>query len=405
MRGYLRSRKEQERLLIFDYCGNFEDFGVNPDGKEGKEVQTLSQRLFEIRLDMLYELQKIEYQEDSWFHAYYDQIKVELHSAVVKVKSHSKRIQVRESMQYVDKYYNLDTWISLSPVMVKEAKKYISPLLDSGLSGDHLSVAFDVRMFHIEKALLESGNLNSVAKYVKNIRLVAQYLITEKASVPQVLSRAAELKTLVTEDFWKAVTVPELETMRMALRDLMVFLKDGGKKKHNIDIQDEIFESDFQPEDTMIDIRTYREKVIDYLAEHLDSTVIKKIHNLEPITNDDLVELEHILWHELGTQQDYNETTDIGNLAAFVRSLIGLSQEAVNEKFGEYLSGNLLNAQQQEFVRTIINYARENGDVELEDMVNTEPFNNYDLTEMFGLNLPALVTVVNLLHTTVQVAA
>ena len=397
--------KDKSGFLIFDYCGNFEYFGMNPDGKEGKEIQSLSQRMFEIRLDMLYELQRIEYQEDSWFHMYYDRIKAELHAAVVKVKSHSKRIQVRESMQYVDKYYNWDTWISLSPVMVKEVKKYISPLLDSGLNGNHLSIAFDIRMFHVEKALLESGNLNSVVKHVKNIRLVAQYLVTEKASVPQVLSKAKELKTLVTEDFWKAATVPELETMRESLRDLMVFIKDGGKKKHNIDIQDEIFESDFQPDATMIDIRTYREKVIDYLAEHLDSTAIRKIHNLEPITNNDLVELEHILWHELGTQQDYNETTDIGNLAAFVRSLIGVSQEAVNEKFGEYLNGNLLNAQQQEFVRTIINYARENGDVELADMVNTEPFKNYNLTEIFGLNFPALVTVINLLHTTIQVAA
>ena len=98
---------------------------------------------------------------------YYDRIKAELHAAVVKVKSHSKRIQVRESMQYVDKYYNWDTWISLSPVMVKEVKKYISPLLDSGLNGNHLSIAFDIRMFHVEKALLESGNLNSVVKHVK----------------------------------------------------------------------------------------------------------------------------------------------------------------------------------------------------------------------------------------------
>jgi type I restriction enzyme R subunit len=133
--------------------------------------------------------------------------------------------------------------------------------------------------------------------------------------------------------------------------------------------------------------------------------VIQKIHNLEPITNDDLNELERILWHELGTKDDYTETTDIGNLAAFVRSLIGLSQEAVNEKFGEYLSGNLLNSQQQEFVHTIINYVRENGDVELADMVNTEPFNNYDLNEMFGVNLQAIVRIVGVLHNSVVAAA
>ena len=72
-------------------------------------------------------------------------------------------------------------------------------------------------------------------------------------------------------------------------------------------------------------------------------------------------ELERVLWHELGTQQEYAETTSIGNLAAFVRSLVGLSQEAVNEKFGGYLNGNLLNSQQQEFVWTIISYGKTGG--------------------------------------------
>ena len=34
-------------------------------------------------------------------------------------------------------------------------------------------------------------------------------------------------------------------------------------------------------------------------------------------------------------------------------------------------------------------------------MVNKEPFNNYDLSEMFGVNLAAVVKVVNLLHDSV----
>ena len=107
------------------------------------------------------------------------------------------------------------------------------------------------------------------------------------------------------------------------------------------------------------------------------------------------------MWHELGSQEEYSKTTDIDNLAVFVRSLIGLSQEAVNEKFGEYLNGNTFNSQQQEFIMTIINYVRENGDIELEDMVNKEPFNNYDLSEMFGVDLAVVVRVVNLLHDSV----
>ncbi len=397
--------KNKSGFQIFDYCGNFEYFGENPEGKPDKEMLTLSQRLFQVRMDMLYELQRLEYQQNERLQAYYQAIKNELHGDVVKVKSHSNRIQVREEMQYLDKYYDLTTWTSLSPVMVKEAKRHISPLLDSGLGGDYLAVAFDVRIYYVENDLLKTGTIKNVGKHVKTLRLIAQYLITEKASVPQVLKKATDLKRLMSDDLWANPIVEELEKLRISLRDLMQFLKGRERKKFDIDIPDEIEDADFQPEDTTIDIRTYREKVIDYLAENSDSPVIKKIYNLDPINNDDLQELENILWHELGSEDEYKEATTQNNLAAFVRSLIGLSQEAVNEKFGEYLDGNTFNSQQQEFVMTIINYVRENGDIELADMVNTEPFNNYDLNEMFGVELQAVVGIVNVLHNSVVVEA
>ena len=79
-------------------------------------------------------------------------------------------------------------------------------------------------------------------------------------------------------------------------------------------------------------------------------------------------------------------------------------QSADTVRSGGYFSHDQLNSQQQEFVRTIINYVRENGDVELADMVNTEPFSNYDLNEIFGINLPAMIAVVQTLHDVVQAA-
>ena len=46
-------------------------------------------------------------------------------------------------------------------------------------------------------------------------------------------------------------------------------MQKGEKNlKFDIDIEDVVTDSDYIPEDTFIDIRTYREKVIDYLAEH-----------------------------------------------------------------------------------------------------------------------------------------
>ncbi len=397
--------RNKSGFQIFDYCGNFEFFGQNPEGKPSKETLTLSQRLFNVRIDMLYELQRLEYQLDTRMCIFYNKIKSELHEKVVKIKSHDSRIQVREAMQYVDKYYNLDTWVSLSPVMVKEAKKHISPLLDSGLNGDYLAVAFDVRMYYVETDILKTGTINNVGEHVKTLRLIAQYLIQEKASVPQVKNKAEELKRLMSEALWDNPTVDELEKLRVSLRDLMQYIEGRKRKKFDVDIPDEIEDAEYQPEDTTIDIRTYREKVIDYLVEHSDNAVIKKIYNLEPINNADLEELENVLWHELGSHEDYTNTTSIENLAAFVRSLIGLSQEAVNEKFGAYLAGNMFNSQQQEFIQTIINYVRENGDIELADMVNTEPFNNYDLNEMFGVDLKTVVGIVKVLHDSVVAEA
>lgn len=397
--------KDKTHFIIFDYCGNFEYFDAHPDGTDGMGGRSLSQRLFEVRLDILHELQRIEYQEQEFARSYYNKTKDLLHAAVYKIKGHSARMQVRAEMQYVDKYSDYATWESVSPLMVKEIKVHITPLLDSGLEGFDLSIAFDIRMLDIELSMLVQGNTGMATRDVKTVRQVAQYLLTEKASIPQVFAKAEQLKTLVSEQFWDAPSLEKLEQLRVDVRDLMQFLDKSPKKQIDVNIDDTVEPSGYDGGDTIIDIRTYREKVLDYLIEHSDNEVIHKIQRLEPITNEDLKALEKILWEELGTKEEYEQTTDIDNLAVFVRSLIGLSQEAVNEKFGEYLNGNVLNAQQQEFIRAIINYVRENGNISREDLIEKSPFDNYDILTLFGDNITSVLTIVGILHDSVNVAA
>lgn len=132
--------KDKTHFIIFDYCGNFEYFDAHPDGTDGMGGRSLSQRLFEVRLDILHELQRIEYQEQEFARSYYNKTKDLLHAAVYKIKGHSARMQVRAEMQYVDKYSDYATWESVSPLMVKEIKVHITPLLDSGLEGFDLSL-------------------------------------------------------------------------------------------------------------------------------------------------------------------------------------------------------------------------------------------------------------------------
>lgn len=398
--------KNKTGFLIFDYCGNFEYFDQTPNGKENEnDAISVTRRLFETRLDILYELQRMEYQEDEWMFGYYSELKKKLHNEVILVKSHDNRISVREQMPYVDKYYNLAKWQSLSAVEIKEIKNHIGPLIDTGLEGIQLELMFDIKMLKCELSVLVAGDIRNAQKDVKDIRVIANYLLEKKASIPQVKAKADDLKTIVSDQLWLNPQVSRLEELRESIRELMQFVVITHKDPIIVDIDDEVTDSEFVPGNTVIDIRTYKQKVIDYLCDNLDNPVLIKIRNLEPINNDDLLELEKILWEELGTKEDYDATANTENLAAFVRSLIGLSQEAVNEKFGEYLFGNTLNSSQQEFIMTIINYVRENGDVSVDDMVNSEPFANYDLTELFGTSIDALKNVVNLLHNSVNVAA
>ena len=56
---------------------------------------------------------------------------------------------------YVDKYYDQKSWISLSPVEVKEIKRHISPLLDSGLSEEESLAAVMESLKGMEEVLKE----------------------------------------------------------------------------------------------------------------------------------------------------------------------------------------------------------------------------------------------------------
>lgn len=394
--------KDKTHFLIFDYCGNFEYFALHPEESNGKEMISLSQKLFMTQLDLLFELQALKHQQDHFAKAYYESIKKDLIAEVKSIKTHSERIQVREAMEYVDRYNDENNWLSLSALDVKVIKDNLALLVDGGLKGDHLAVSFDIRMKQIEVALLQ-GDITTASKNIQVIRKCCAFLLEKKATIPQVIEKANQLKLLATENYWQSTNLNDLETKRKELRDLMKFLEHTVLKWIDVNIGD-VREDLPGNEPGVIDIRTYREKVLDYLLAHRDSITLQKIRNIEKIDVDDLKELERILWEELGTKEDYEQTTDTENLAAFVRSIIGLNQDAVNEKFGNYLSGNNFNSMQQEYIKTIIDYVRENGDITSQDLLEKSPFDDYDLIGMFGEDIATIVSIVNTLHNSIIAA-
>ena len=181
----------------------------------------------------------------------------------------------------------------------------------------------------------------------------------------------------------------------------MKFLKGDKKATFDVNIEDEIV--DGGEAKGIVVLTTYKQRVIDYLASNLASnTAIQKILKIEKLEHKDIVELENILWKELGTKEEYDKYTQNrfveGNVAVFIRSMIGVDREIAVDKFSHFLSDNQLNSQQQEYVKTIINYVCENGDITREVIANESPFDAFDWLNVFGNNVNVIPKYVDELH-------
>ena len=123
---------------------------------------------------------------------------------------------------------------------------------------------------------------------------------------------------------------------------------------------------------------SYKQSVLDFLSQNRNLPVLQKIYDMEQLTAADFTELERILWQELGSKEDYDKFTAGmpcgGNVAMFVRSLVGVDRKNAVRRFSEFISGNELNAEQEDFLNTIIAYVCENGDITKEIVVNESPF-------------------------------
>lgn len=386
--------KDKTEFRIFDYCDNFKFFGQRKNEDESAKTLSVSQQAFLARVGILLELQKAKNRQFQFNKGYHAELQKELLTQVLKLKdaTHSCRLQVREMMPHIDRFTMPESWQCLSEVQTSEIGRYIAPLVDGGEGDDIRTKIYDLRMLRIERTVLLSGGLsNEVMNDVKAVVAMARILMT-KYSIPEVEAKSEDIEALADELFWRIPSLEVVEKWRRKLRDVMKYACGDGERIVFVDIGDKISPGD--PVNAGIEFRTYRQKVVDFLRENWSLPVIERIHKLQPLTDADMNELEDILWHKLGNKTDYEGEKYKGSLAGFVRSLVGLDQAAVNEMFGQYLTGNILNSRQQEFVKMIINYVRENGEISRNDLVNSYPFQFLQPVQLFGDKMPLLLNVI-----------
>ena len=108
-----------------------------------------------------------------------------------------------------------------------------------------------------------------------------------------------------------------------------------------------------------------------------------------------MAELEHILWHEIGTREDYEK--EYGKnmpLGVFVRSVVGLDMAEAKAAFAKFLGSNQLDAKQIYFVNLVVEYVVKNGLMRDLKILTEAPFTNMgDLISLFGNNMPLFVDI------------
>ncbi len=389
--------EDKKKFLIFDYCGNFEYFSVDFKESVSTRQKSLTEKLFNLNLDIAIALQDLKYQEDEFLKELCIKIKKDLQTQAVNLNR--KRIDVRSAWKMVDKYSSDKAWEYVSPVDALEIKTDISPIIPATLEDENVK-RFDLIMFLIELSLLdkEVNAGNSIEKVVA----IAKILQT-KMTIPQIKTKLDVIKEVQTQNFWENVSISELERVRKELRELMIFIDGEEKKTFVVDIEDEITPG----KDVGKPILTlsYKQKVLEYLSKNSDNPVILKIKNLEQLTIGDIRQLEKVLWKDLGSKEDYEKHIGnkiYGNVAIFIRSLVGINRDMALQKFSQFIDSNTLNSVQLEYLKFILDYVSVNGDIDGQILTNKEPFNEFDWIKVYGQDTIKVKNFVDDIHRVVS---
>lgn len=373
--------KDKQYFLVFDYCGNFDFFGVNPDGLETKQPKPISQRIMETRIRIAYALSCDEFKDEA-HQSLQKEILDAAHQTVLRLNRNS--FIVKTVLREVNTFSNREKWDTLSPNDVAIVFDKLTPLAQPDDS-DEDARRFDLLMLNFMLSFIE-GNID-VYKYISNIKSISKALL-KKTNLPLVKQKESLLKTILTEDFWKkSISVVALESIRVEIRNLIRFLEKEKRRIVYSNFEDKLTPpiiADALAVYTISD--NYKQRVERYVRENEKSPVIQKLKQNIPITSLELKDLENMLFDgkERGTKEDFIKVHGQQPLGKFIRSIIGLDVNAAKAAFSDFLNAGNLSADQIRFINMIIDYLSKNGIIEAE-MLFEEPFTMFHTQGIAGL--------------------
>ena len=359
--------EDKKQFYIFDFCGNFEFFRMNPKGKNVPMTTSVQERIFDLKTNLVYKLQDLIYQTDELI-AFRNSL---IDDITFKIKElNRENFSVKQHLKFIDLYSDKKSFEVLTPLDLQQLSEEIAPLILP--YGDEISaVRFDALMYGIELGYIAG---NTYSKGIKDLMGKVR-AVSRVGTIPAVKEQKDFINQILNTDYVERATINEFETIRKKLRELIKYIPKGENPTYETDFDDDILSMDWHTSDLASDdLQNYKMKVNYYIRNHMDVPAIAKLHTNQPLTANDIQSLESILWSELGTKEDYQAEYQDKPLGELVREIVGLDMNSAKQAFSKYLNDVNLDDRQIYFVNQIINYIVQNGMMKNFAVMQEAPF-------------------------------
>jgi type I restriction enzyme, R subunit len=375
--------RHKTEFVIFDYCQNFEFFDANPDGAKSHAIKSLTQQIFEGKLEVAMLVRDKPESTDGERELAESYI-ADLHQTVAMLNR--ERFVVKAKLRSVLEYSEEARWQNLSKSDMLDIITELSDLALPAKADDESAKRFDILILNYQLALLTAAY--STERYITQISGTAKALL-KKQNIPQIAKQVHLLNELQSELFWKAININRLENVRITMRDLIKYLDKELQINIETNFEDELDFMGVQQHDLIPAygrLQSYKDRVESYVRTHSNHLVIQKLRTNKPITETEINALESILFDgaTVGSKQDYIDTYGDKPLGVFIRSIVGLEIAAAQDTFAEFIQTGSLKADQMTFINNIISYLTKNGMID-KAMLFKPPFTNIHQDGLIGV--------------------
>lgn len=347
-------------FFIFDVCGNFDYFEQHPDAAEGALAPSLSQRLFTTRTELLAALDR-----SGTSPALRHDIAFVLHGQVAAMRLDNFIVRTRR--RAVEKYADRAAWESVTEQRAAEIVENLAELPTAVRDTDEMAKRFDLAILRGQLAIVVADG--TLTRHADTVRGVADGLLETGLTIPKVKAKEELLREVASDEWWADVTVDMLEHARRELRSIVGLL---DKKKRAVvytdftDTLGELTERNMPEMRSGTDVERYTAKVRDYLRRQPDNLALRKVRSGKSLTLADLESLEQLLARSgAGDSEDMaRAVANSHGLGRFIRSLVGLDQQAVQGAFAEFLGERTATASQIDFINLIIGHLTRHGEMD-----------------------------------------